>query len=162
MVMNHLNSYPGDRFGLMPRSGQRRNGGCSMLNLAYPQILELFREYLDPNRNESASFLIWYLENYYRLDPVEAVDSVCDQKGDKGVDGMFVNDNDETITIFQSQISQKPNTTLGDADLKQFYGTISQFTTPDRITHLIKTAGQTHVGILAKHLDLANRLPPTS
>ena len=55
-----------------------------MINLDYPDILDLFSEYLDPKRTESAAFLIWYLENYYRLDSLEAVDSVCDQRGDKG------------------------------------------------------------------------------
>ena len=63
--------------------------GAIMLNFDYPAILDLFRQHLDPKRSESASFLIWYLENYYRLDTLEAVDSVCDQRGDKGVDWHF-------------------------------------------------------------------------
>ena len=54
------------------------------MDFNYPSILKLFTEYLDPKRSESASFLMWYLEHYYRLDPREAVDSVCDAKGDKG------------------------------------------------------------------------------
>ena len=85
-----------------------------MIDVDYPNLLKLFPEYLDPKRSESASLLIWYLENYYRLDGIEAVDSVCDQKGDKGVDGIFVNEGDQTITIFQSKISQKSATTIGD------------------------------------------------
>jgi hypothetical protein len=44
-----------------------------MIDLDYPKLLDLFREHLDPKRTESASFLIWYLEHYYRLDPLEAV-----------------------------------------------------------------------------------------
>ncbi len=70
-----------------------------MINLDYPHLLDLFRQYLDPNRSESASFLIWYLENYYRLDSLEATDAVCDQPNDKGVDGIFVNDNDKTTAV---------------------------------------------------------------
>ncbi len=57
-----------------------------MLDLRYPQLLYLFSDHIDPKRTESASFLIWYLEHYYRLDPLEAVDCVCDQSGDKGID----------------------------------------------------------------------------
>jgi len=53
-----------------------------MIDIDYPALLKLFPEHLDPKRSESAAFLIWYLENYYRLDEIEAVDSVCDQKGD--------------------------------------------------------------------------------
>ena len=67
-----------------------------MLNLAYPAILNNFQKFIDPKRSESASFLIWYLENYYRLDGQDAVDAVCDQRGDKGVDGIYVNSSDET------------------------------------------------------------------
>jgi hypothetical protein len=75
--------------------------------LDYPDILKLFPEHLDPKRSESASFLIWYLENYYRLDTLEAVDAVCDQPGDKGVDGILVNDKDQTIRVFRSKINQQ-------------------------------------------------------
>jgi hypothetical protein len=53
------------------------------INLDYPAILDLFPQHLDPKRSQSASFLIWYLENYYRLDTQEAVDSVCDQRGQR-------------------------------------------------------------------------------
>ena len=98
-----------------------------MISLDYPALLGLFPQHLSPKRSESASFLIWYLENYYRLDTLEAVDSVCDQKGDKGVDGIFVNDNDSTITVFQAKISQSSNTTIGDASLREFAGTLKQF-----------------------------------
>ncbi|MEY2484153.1 MAG: hypothetical protein QOK24_2681, partial [Verrucomicrobiota bacterium] len=56
----------------------------ALIDLTYPGILDLFPQHLDPNRTESASFLIWYFENYLRLDPVDAIDAVCDQPGDKG------------------------------------------------------------------------------
>lgn len=129
-----------------------------MIDVDYPALLKLFPEYLDPKRSESASFLIWYLENYYRIDPLEAVDSVCDQKGDKGVDGIFVSDTDQTITIFQSKISQSAKSSIGDVALKEFAGTISQFETEEKIDHLIKTAGAAQVGSLAKRLELAKKI----
>lgn len=128
-----------------------------MLDLSYPAILNLFSEHLDPQRNESASFLIWYLENYYRLDGLEATDSVCDQRGDKGVDGIFVNDNALTITVFQSRISQNPLATIGDASLREFAGTLGQFQNSDAIRGLITSAGSAQVAALAKRLDLENK-----
>jgi hypothetical protein len=94
-----------------------------MLDLTYPAILTNFQKYIDPARSESASFLVWYLENYYRLDGGDAVDAVCDQRGDKGVDGVDVNSSDETIVVFQTTISQKVNTTIGDKSLREFAGT---------------------------------------
>lgn len=129
-----------------------------MLNLDYPHILDMFNEHLDSNRTESASFLIWYLENYYRLDSLEAVDSVCDQRGDKGVDGIYVNDNDMTINIFQSKISQSSDSTIGDTLLKEFYGTLSQFSDQNSITNLINTGGDAEVVELVKRLDLINKI----
>ena len=127
------------------------------MNFNYPQILDLFPEHLDAKRSESASFLIWYLENYYRLDPEEAVDYVCDQRGDKGIDGLFVNDNMQTIHVFQSRISQK-NTTVGDVSLKEFAGTLQQLSDPDSVTQLIQSAGDAQVAALLQRLEVADKL----
>ena len=57
-----------------------------MIDLTYPNILTLLSPHLAPKRTESASFLIWYFENYLRLDTLNAVDAVCDQKVDKWID----------------------------------------------------------------------------
>jgi hypothetical protein len=128
------------------------------LNLDYPNLLNLFKEHLDPKRTESASFLIWYLENYYRLDTQEAVDCVCDQKGDKGVDGIYVNDNDETIDIFQCKLSQSKESSIGDTALKEFWGTLSQFTGQASIENLIASGGDAEVVRLIRRLDLVSRI----
>ena len=85
-----------------------------MIDVTYPNLTTLFSEHSDPGRSESASFLIWYLENYYRLEKAEAIDSVCDQKGDRGIDGIYVNHDNQSITIFQSKISQRADRTIGD------------------------------------------------
>ena len=39
---------------------------------------------------ESASFLVWFLENVYRLEETEARDAVCDHANDKGIDGIYI------------------------------------------------------------------------
>jgi len=129
-----------------------------VINVDYPDLLQLFPQHLNPKRSESASFLIWYLENYYRLDTLEAVDFVCDKRGDKGVDGVFVNDNDKTITVFQSKINQSSDTTIGDSALREFAGTLTQFKSPDSVQELIKSAGNAQVAALAKRLDLVNKI----
>lgn len=129
-----------------------------MINLDYPNILDLFPEHIVPKRTESASFLIWYLENYYRLDPLEAIDSICDQRGDKGVDGIYVNNNDMTINIFQVKISQSSDSSIGDTSLKEFYGTLSQFKNPGSIENLINTSGNTEIVRLINRLDIINKI----
>ena len=129
-----------------------------MLNIDYPRILDVIAAHLAPNRTESASFLIWYLENYYRLDPLDAVDSVCDQKGDKGVDGIYVNEDENTIDIFQCKISQKPGSTIGDTALKEFFGTLSQFDSRVSLEALLASAGDAEVSRLIKRLDLLDKI----
>jgi len=128
------------------------------MKLDYPALLDLFPQHRDKDRSESASFLIWYLENYYRLDPIDAIDAVCDQGGDKGVDGIYVNDNDQTITVFQSKISQRSNTTIGDAPLRDFSGTLTQFETAEALENLVSSAGSAQVAALIKRLDLTSKL----
>jgi hypothetical protein len=146
--------YPYDRIGIS-RIEARSKG---VIKLGYPDILQEFKQHLDPKRSESAAFLIWYLENYYRLDTLEAVDSVCDQKGDKGVDGIFVNDSNETITVFQARISQRADRLIGDSPLREFVGTLSQFQTQETIKALIASAGNADVASLVKNLDLINKI----
>ena len=130
----------------------------SALDLSYPNILELFPQHLDPKRTESASFLIWYFENYLRLDTTEGVDSVCDQRGDKGVDGIYINEDANTIEICQSAISQRRNSTVGDTPLTEFAGTLKQFETPAAIQNLQDTAGKAEVARLIARLDLINKV----
>lgn len=128
-----------------------------MLNLDYPQLLQLFPQHLDPKRSESASFLIWYLENYYRLDAAESIEAVCDKSNDKGIDGIFVNDNDKTITVFQSKISQSSGRAIGDKPLREFAGTLTQFGTGGGVQNLIDTAAP-EVARLIKRLDVLNKI----
>src|SRR5438552_310978 len=124
------------------------------IDVSYPKLLKLIQDYIAPKRTESASFLMWYLEKYYRLDPNEAVDSVCDQNGDKGVDGIFLNEGDGAIDVFQSRISQSPATTIGDTALKEFFGTLSQFKDGASLDNLITTAGSAQVAQLVSRLNL--------
>ncbi|WP_299274913.1 AIPR family protein [uncultured Psychroserpens sp.] len=128
------------------------------MNVNYPEILQELEYYNIEGRTESASFLMWYLEKYFRLDQQLAIDSVCDNKGDKGVDGIYLNEGLGTIDIFQTKIVQSDKKTIGDSTLKEFIGTIDQFTTKEKLENLIKTAGKAQVASLIKRLDLLEKL----
>ena len=60
------------------------------------RFAELTSNYLKPYTKraptESQQFLKWILENIFRQDPQDADDACLDQKHDKGVDGLLVND----------------------------------------------------------------------
>lgn len=128
------------------------------MNINYPEILNELDFYLVEGRNESAAFLMWYLEKYYRLDKQEAIDCVCDNSGDKGVDAIYVNEALGTIEIFQSKISQSQRKTIGDTILKEFFGTLSQFETKEKLQELIDSAGKAEVASLIKRLNLIENL----
>lgn len=125
-----------------------------MIDLTFPNVLDLFDKYRDENRTNSAAFLIWYLENYYRLDDLEAIDSVCDQRGDKGVDGIYLNESDGTIDVFQTKLTEKVGRTLGDSALKEFYGSLQQFKNKDSIKALLDSDANTQLKGIINRLNL--------
>jgi hypothetical protein len=75
-----------------------------------------------------------------------------------GVDGIYINDNEGTIDVFQSKISQRPGRSIGDAALKEFHGTLSQFENSSAIQNLIDSGGDADVVKLVKRLDLINKM----
>lgn len=86
---------------------------------------------------ESAAFLIWFLENVYRLDETEARDAVCDKTNDKGIDGVYVDHNNEEVHFFQAKIRQKENGTLGDVGPKNLMGSVQQFDSADNVNAIL-------------------------
>ena len=128
------------------------------MNLEYPNMLDYISDYNITGRTESSAFLMWYLEKYYRLDPLEASDSVCDNNGDKGIDGIYLNESEGTIDVFQSKIIQNNRSKIGDTVLKEFYGTLSQFDNKSTLQNLITSAGNALVTGLIDRLDLLDKL----
>jgi len=129
-----------------------------MIDLSYPNMLTIIDAHLAPKRTESASFLIWYFENYLRLDRLDATDSVCDQCGDKGIDGIYLNSDANIIEVYQSKISQKPTATIGDKLLREFQGSLSQFSSVESLENTVASAGDADVARLIKRLDLIKHL----
>ena len=101
---------------------------------------------------------IWYLENYLRLESWDAIDAVCDQSGDKGVDGIYINEDANIVEVYQSKISQKAGSAIGDTTLKEFAGTLLQFGDGASLQNLLDSAGAAEVARLIRQLDLKRRL----
>jgi len=132
--------------------------GGNMIDLSYPNVLNLFGYHLAPRRTESASFLIWYFENYLRLDSLEAVDSVCDDNGDKGIDGIYLNNDANTIEVYQSKLFQKHQTSVGDKLLREFCGSLSQLSNRESIENLVASSGNAEIVRLITRMDLARHV----
>ncbi|WP_170181277.1 AIPR family protein [Chlorobaculum thiosulfatiphilum] len=81
----------------------------------------------------SGRFIRWFLENIYRLEEIDADDACVDAKHDKGVDAIYVDDVAETVHIIQAKTKTKDNAEFGDTEIKEFYGTLQQFASKNKI-----------------------------
>ena len=63
-------------------------------------------------RTPSAAFLIWFLQTIYRLDEDEAIDGVCDNSLDAGVDALYTDDSHQELVLFQAKRKAKLPGTL--------------------------------------------------
>jgi len=88
-------------------------------------------------RNDNSAFLIWFLKNIFCLSEQDSVDSVCDGSRDKGIDGIWVDDNDEEIYIFQSEFSPNDNRDSGDTKIREFAGVCTWFSDESQVNNLL-------------------------
>src|SRR5258708_33444230 len=84
-------------------------------------------------------------------------ESVCDGKNDKGVDGIYVNKQLRQIDFFQVTLLKANEKTLGDKKLKQFAGSVAQFSTKKRAETVLAVAGP-ELKALAERLELILRI----
>ena len=128
------------------------------LDLSYPAILEYFGTHSAHGRAESSAFLAWFLENYYHLEEQSAQDAVCDGTDDKGIDGIFVDDNLERVDIFQSKLYQNTDKTVGDRSLRDLAGAIDQLSDAEKVTGLLESTGNIELRRLIEHEEVAKKI----
>lgn len=104
-------------------------------DLEYVSLLELIKRYTNKGRPVSIAFLNWFLEHLYRLEQVTAEDAICDKSNDRGIDGIYVDDEKDEIHVFQAKTKQKG--TIGDKDIREFSGTINQLRTPEALEQFL-------------------------
>ena len=109
-------------------------------------------------RGESASFLMWFLENYFFLEHDDAVSSICDHQNDKGIDGMYVDDEDEAIYLFQSKYSPLDNQDQGDNDIRNFVGSRNWFNTEETINQLLASTASQELKSLISQANILDKL----
>ena len=131
------------------------------IDFTYPKVLNA----LGPTtkvkgRTESHAFLVWFLMHFMRLDDTDAQDAVCDGSDDKGVDGIYVDPNLEAVYVFQCKLVQNENRTLGDTQLKEFIGTLSQFASLESIAAIRASTSNLELSNLSEVIenDEAGRL----
>ena len=126
------------------------------LDLSYSNVQKLVSPYSGGSRTESRAFLVWFLENLYRLESTAAADCVCDGPDDKGVDGIYVEEEDNRIDILQAKIAQGDAKTVGDTTLKDLVGTLAQFESQLTTEALQESTGNTELRNLLIENSLAD------
>lgn len=105
---------------------------------------------------ESASFLVWFLENVYRLEETDARDAVCDHSNDKGIDGIYIDHNNEEIHFLQAKIRQKDSGKVGDVGPKTLMGSVAQFDTSDKVATILDGNADEELKHLITRIQLAD------
>jgi hypothetical protein len=125
---------------------------------SFLDLLESVKQYALPGTTESRAQLHWFLFNVFRLDEIQARDSVCDAPNDKGIDGIWVDEETQEIFLFQSVYTDKAANTLGDKSLREFVGSASWLAHPENLRNLLKGTANDELKALVSSLQLINRL----
>jgi hypothetical protein len=126
-------------------------------DLEHVKLKPRLKEYLKNGLPDSAAFLSWFLENYYRLDETAARDAICDRPNDKGVDGIFVDENAEEIEVFQVKFREKDRA-KGEGDLKNLVATLTQFRSGKSVESLQRGGASEDLKRLLRDLKIAERI----
>jgi AIPR protein len=127
-------------------------------DLKYINLTKVIAPLSAKGKTESVTFLNWFLENIYRLDSVSADDCICDSQNDKGIDGIYVDTNNEEIHFFQCKIRQKDTGTIGDVSPKTFVASVQQFDTSDKIDVMLKGDADQGLKKLITRLEVGDLL----
>ena len=111
------------------------------------------------DRTASAALLAWFLENLWGLDPEAVPDAICDKSGDKGIDGIVVDDDSLEITLFQTKCFDDPDKRQqGDKDIRDFIGAAKWFANARAIEELLASRINKELRNLLERTGMAERL----
>jgi len=113
--------------------------------------------YSNQSGEDSSAFLIWFLINYFRMESTDAIDSVCDHQNDKGIDGIVVDEEEETVYLFQSKFSPYDEQYQGCNDLRNFMGVRTWFQSEENIQNLINSTAHHELKSLIERKGIIDR-----
>jgi len=82
---------------------------------------------------------MWYLRNFFRLEEDDAIAAVCDSQNDKGIDGIYVDEDEEEVHLFQAKYSPQYARDQGDGDLRNFLGAKQWFNNAKSVESLLQS-----------------------
>lgn len=119
---------------------------------------QILRSYAYHGRTESASFLAWFLENILRLNDVDAANSICDGPSDRGIDAVYVDHDSSEVIFIQAKVRQNDRRKIGDLPIRNFSGSVAQFSSPELVENAIAESQQTEIANLLERNEIAERL----
>jgi len=125
---------------------------------SYSEIAQAVDPYEIGARTRSAAALAWFFEAVWRLDPSQVEDSICDGSGDKGIDGIVIDDDATEITVFQIKHMISKTKTQGDKDLKNFFGVAPYFSSVAGLDSLLASKPRDELRRLIERLDVREKL----
>jgi len=122
------------------------------------RIRQEVNQYVCNGREESSAFLIWFLKNFFRLDEQVSIESVCDGQDDKGIDGIYVDDEEEEIIVFQSKFSPLFQKDEGDRNLKSFTGASQWFRNEECVDSLLNSLANRELKSLIERYHINDKI----
>lgn len=129
-----------------------------MAKAEYDLIQEQLPEYHIGTRTTSAALLAWFLRTVWRLDIEDVDDAICDAPGDKGIDALVANDDLREIAVFQSKHHKKASGQQGDKDIKNLFGAVAYFKTPQAVDGLLASKPNEEVRKLLARQKIRQRV----
>src|SRR5436853_598781 len=129
-----------------------------MAKALYDQIESEVEPHLVGNRQPTAALLAGFLNAVWRQDLPEVDDAICDGTGDKGIDGIVVDDDLNEIAIFQSKHRSKHDAGQGDKELRNLVGAAPYFESQQTIDGLLASNPNAELANLIRRLDLRERV----
>ena len=109
-------------------------------------------------RDDNSAFLIWFLKNIFCLEEQTSVDSVCDGSNDKGIDGIWIDNESEDLYIFQSKFSPNDNRDEGDSEIKEFVGVRPWFSSKEKVNGLLGSLANNELKNLIRSLKIEEKI----
>jgi hypothetical protein len=79
------------------------------------------------------------------------------QTNDKGIDGIYTDDDEEIIYLFQSKFSPRNNQNQGDSDIRNFIGARQWFENEDSVNFLLSSTACKELKSLVKRLKISEK-----
>lgn len=133
-----------------------------MVEINTNEIQEIVREEMKRlsvhGRSESKQLILWALIYMYEIDKSLAETLICDGTQDKGIDAIFVDDQEMRILVFQGKYKQNDNMTFGDTDLQRLAGAIAFFENEENVQNLLNSDANAEVKSLVKEFNIFDKV----